>query len=371
VKLANQSLPGISYKEAVERLLDGEVESCSQLQGQLVADVEYHPVVAAAHLAFCEHRPLSLSPDMIWLLLCQGVAHHVRANAEELRRQFVWHQGKEKIAIRRDDFVKGSPENPWPEVFSEFSLAIREYIGPNHELFVTNFSTTGPSEKATFEVVLMDAVQSYFDYEFHSLCGIPSITLEGNTRDWQQVRDRASLFSAFDLEWWIPQVMPILDQFVEARNGKVNRAFWSSLYKLNDDSGGPYVTGWLVNFFPYLRDFGGGYATPRNTFLMDLANSHESGLSRERQEERLFSGLTLPSFPAGLSSVPVRWMCLESEFEMQFCAGFVGVKQDQQTMALRPEIGWAVRDITAPKNLRQKRRQRQQAKWMKANDFPV
>jgi len=29
---------------------------------------------------------------------------------------------------------------------------------------------------------------------------------------------------------------------------------------------------------------------------------------------------------------------------MEFLAGFVGVKQDKETLELRPEIGWAIRD---------------------------
>jgi hypothetical protein len=30
---------------------------------------------------------------------------------------------------------------------------------------------------------------------------------------------------------------------------------------------------------------------------------------------------------------------------MQFLAGFVGIKQDEESLALRPEIGWAVREV--------------------------
>jgi hypothetical protein len=42
-------------------------------------------------LAYAGHRPVALSPDMIWLMICQGVAHHINANAEQLRPQFVKH----------------------------------------------------------------------------------------------------------------------------------------------------------------------------------------------------------------------------------------------------------------------------------------
>jgi hypothetical protein len=33
-----------------------------------------HPLLAAVHVAFAEHRPLVLSPDTIWLTIAQGTA---------------------------------------------------------------------------------------------------------------------------------------------------------------------------------------------------------------------------------------------------------------------------------------------------------
>ena len=110
VERATEPLPEVSYKEAVEALLTSNmplnypggivwkrsqdlpkeppshpVEACTRYHGRLLADVSYHPVVAAVHRAFMEHRPLCLSPDMIWLMIIQGVANHINAHAEELR----------------------------------------------------------------------------------------------------------------------------------------------------------------------------------------------------------------------------------------------------------------------------------------------
>ena len=71
---------------------------------------------------------------------------------------FVRHKGKETLTIQRDDFVKASPDNPWPDVFDE-SEQIRQYVGAGtHNLLTPEFTTTGPHEKATAQVVLMDTV---------------------------------------------------------------------------------------------------------------------------------------------------------------------------------------------------------------------
>jgi hypothetical protein len=42
------------------------------------------------------------------------------------------------------------------------------------------------------------------------------------------------------------------------------------------------------------------------------------------------------------------WEYSGTYFDMDFLGGLVGVAQDQETLALRPEIGWAVRE--APTN---------------------
>ena len=72
----------------------------------------------AVRLACAEHYPLVRSPDSVWLCLAQGFATHVRLHAKALRKRIVQHEGREQVQIRRDDFVKGRAENPWPEVFS-------------------------------------------------------------------------------------------------------------------------------------------------------------------------------------------------------------------------------------------------------------
>ena len=289
---ATEPLPEVPYKQSVEALLTrriprwerGEededdllagpspgrpVEACARYHGRLLDRVPLHPFVAAVHKAFMGHRPLCLSPDMIWLLIAQGVANHINAHPDELRPRLVRHPGRLALAVRRDDFVKGSPENPWPEVFAEFSAQIRQHVGPALDLFLPDFSTTGPVERAASEVVLLGAMRSYFTYEVMTLCGIPEITLEGTPEDWRAVAERARRFAGLDLGWWLEALEPVLDQFARASRGEVDRPFWQSLYRLHDESGGPLITGWITAFFPYLKDGRTGQATQRNPWLTE------------------------------------------------------------------------------------------------------
>ena len=301
-----------------------------------------HPLIDAVHVAFAEHYPLTLSPDDVWLCIAQGFALHVEANAEALRSRLVRHQGKLEIGVRRDEFVKGSPDNDWQGCFGEFSDAIAEHIGKKRDLVVASFSTTGPVERAASEIVLMSAMKSYFDFMMTTMCGIPRITLLGTVDDWRAIRRRAEVFAELDLMPWVAALLPVLDHFVSAARGAADTNFWQSMYKKNGGSGGPYVTGWINVLFPYL-DGGKGPGTAANGPVWNrYATDWSQGLGAS-----FGGGATLGSFPRGLSSVPFTWSYLGKKLPMQFLGGFVAVSQDPESWAVRPAIGWAVQDAPA------------------------
>lgn len=345
VSRATKPLPELTYLQAVKRLVPyGPVEACSRYHGRLLKEVDTHPVVAAIHHAFMDHRPLCLSPDTIWLMIIQGVATHINAHAEELRPRIVSHSGRITIEVRRDDFVKGSPENPWAEVMHEFSEQIRAHVGEGIHLFLPCFSTTGQVERAAAEIVLLDAMRSYFNCHVNSYCGIPAITLEGTPEDWKSLVDRVQSFRELGLGLWIDVLSPILDQFTLASQGDVDLKFWQSIYKYNSVSGGDRINGWITAFFPYVNPFLGGHPTiPSLTLLGNDQEEIEGLLYPSKEPERDTPGFSSASFTSGLSKASFRWNYHDQFLDMEFLSGFVGVAQDQLTLTLRPEIGWAVR----------------------------
>jgi hypothetical protein len=328
---AGASNLGNLFDEYTENGYDDDVE----------AEEAVHPFVEAVHLAYGGHFPLVLSPDDVWLCIAQGFGIHVNQNAEALRERFVRHQGKAVIRVRRDDFVKGSPSNDWQGAFAEFSDRIADYIGKKRDLVVADFSTTGPIERAASEVVLMSAMQKYFDYRMSTMCGIPSITLLGTPQDWQSIRTRAAVLAEYDLGWWIDVLLPILDEFVGASNGRANRKFWQTIYKLDDSSGGPYITGWIRGLFPYVMEYDRNSNSSEDPQLVPVPNRRGfEAMTRDPVDAPLTTG----SFPKGASKAPFIWEYLGNDIPMEFLGGFVGVSQDPETRAIRPAIGWAVRD---------------------------
>lgn len=325
------------------------IEDCSASDRSLVDGIRFHPLVAAVAIAFREHRPLVLSPDMIWLLIAQGFANHVNANAAALRPRLVDHAGTVAITVRRDEFVMGSPANPWREVIGDISQQIRAHIGAGtHDLLVPTFSTTGEAERAAAEVVLLGALKEFFSYRFETLCGIPQILLEGTDDDWELLASRTRGLGRFDFEWWTTPLAPILDEFIAAVRGRTDARFWQSIYKLEEESGGPYINGWLTAFFPYLTDQRSGWPTERNPWLEDGGRELLESLFPlgKKLERRRPSGPKTSAFPTGLTCAPFAWQYLDRRLDMEFLGGFVGVRQEPDSLRLRPEIGWAVREQT-------------------------
>lgn len=192
-----------------------------------------HPFVEAVHLAYSYHVPLHISPDMIWYLISSGVAVHINQNAEELRKTFVNHEGKKEIEIRRDDFRLNSP-NPWHEVIDDFSIKIGENTNNNvADLMMANFSTTTKDSRVISQIVLMDAMQKYFDYKFTTCCGIPEIRLTGTKQDWENVKSKSEglLKLVPKMNVWIKSLEEILQHFINAFDDKIDKTFWNSIYK--------------------------------------------------------------------------------------------------------------------------------------------
>lgn len=289
------------------------------------AEAFCHPVVEAALFSFAEHLPLALRPDDFWLMISQGFAKHITMNAEELRGKFVAHEGQLTLIVIRNGFQRGSAENDWPGVFTEFSVQIGEHIGETQKTFVPAFSTTTPMDTAAFEVVLMDAMSPYFRYEVHTLCGIPSILLEGEKADWERVLEHTRKLAAIDpsLSWWTDRVLQRLEEIVNCFDSPNDR-MWESFFKEHNGSGGSTISGWIVDFFPYIETY--DKKTIKNSFR----------------------GLKLSAFPSGLSSVPFLWKYLDTDLPMKFFAGHMGAAHVDGHM--RPIIGWAVRDSELPKN---------------------
>lgn len=289
---------------------------------ELVAGPLVHPLALAVDLAFREHRPLVLTPDAVWLCLAQSLAVHVDLHAEQLRPMLVRHQGQLALKVRRDDFVRGDPDNDWPAAVDALTAQIRTHIGGRADLFVADFSTTGPLERTASQLALMGAMRQYFTYTVMTMCGIPEITLAGTAEDWASIRRRAAVFGEFGLGWWMEALEPVLAKLEETARGKIDLEFWDWMYKTQDRSGDERSHGWFNDLFAYVGD-------------------------PLRRSDRVVDGNQLHDYPSGRTRVPFTWDYLGHPLAMELTGGLWGAIQDERG-ALGVAAGWLVAPARPP-----------------------
>jgi hypothetical protein len=302
-----------------------------------------HPLLAAVHTAFAEHRPLVLTPDALWLTIAQGVAQHVRLHANELRPRLVRHSGKETLTI---EVMGPPPRDPAgiEAMVDTFRAALAERIGEGRaRLFVCDFSTTTKVERVASEVVLMDAFSPYFDYRMLCVCGIPEVTLLGEPADYRAIRERIDVVCELDLGFWHPSLVRIADELVASAEGRPNRAFWRGIYKPKEAYGWDTITGWIARLYPYV--------------LRAHRVDHRNPLLEEpfRPPARLANhgpfydgpGITTQDVPSTLSRalIDVHDQTQDPPQRFNFCieAGLTHVEQDAQGRLI-PRAGYRVRE---------------------------
>ena len=284
--------------------------------------------------AYADHRPLVLSPDMVWLIISQGFSRYVNAHTEEMRDLLVFHEGKmELVTISNNNILL--PNGDWKLLLNDFSACIAKNTkGELADLMTANFSTTGITERIASQVSLLDVVKKYFIYTRISAgCGIPSITLKGSPEDWQKVLDKVCSLKKYHLEKWVSDLEDILKEFVKASKGNHNTSFWQSIVKkrridqikagnwcLTDPKKITYLDGWFLKFFPNALG-----ETPDSVVW-----NHD--MPQEMVRVSFRQVLTDPDSGMPLDTIP-----------MQLWAGFVGVEEDAKTHALSPKIGWLAR----------------------------
>ncbi|MCQ2064560.1 MAG: DUF4419 domain-containing protein [Bacteroidaceae bacterium] len=283
--------------------------------------------------AFADHRPVVLSPDVIWSLISQGFANHVSRNPEEMRHLFVDHEGKIDLLVETaEDLLTGDAD--WNGIVDGFYHQIADNTKDGiAQLMAQPFSTTGPNELMASQVVLMKTMESYFQYiVIYMGCGIPSVTLTGTPQDWQSILDRVKEFRRYGLDWWVDDLEPILTEFVKASKGKPDTRFWQSIvkkYRPGEMRGAACgfdesteLDGWFLKFFPY----------DRNGRLPEKVRiTHEM---LPEQVTTQFKYVILDAEGSGQ---------VLSEMQMELCAGIVGISFDEDNWTSTPKIGWFVR----------------------------
>ena len=210
-------------------------------------------------IPFNLHSELILSPDDIWIAICLGFSHHVNTNSEQLREMFLDHKGKKTLVVEyppdENPFSKGFR---WDVILQGFEQAISQNTKQGiSEVLVADFSTTGAIERVVSQIVLMDTFKKYFEYKMCPLCGFTKVNFMGTLEDWQKIVEKAKALRKYKCEFWIDQLVPVLEQFVKTYKGEFDLDFWNNgfchNYGVHGSGSGAskVINGWILTFFPY------------------------------------------------------------------------------------------------------------------------
>lgn len=327
-----------------------------------LADFGTHPVIVGYLKAYQNHYPLTISPDIAWLLICQGFANHINQNPEKFRSQLVGFEGKKTLTVERKISVLTNLKTfDWETVFPEFANQIAEFTGK--ELIgnlAADFSTTTPTTLVASQITIMESVREFFNYKvMFTGCGISEVTVEGTVKDWEKILKRLDYLDKYDLKWWTSELKPVIQKIIDTKKGKVDKQFWMNMvkyHKLGVYGSLEGIDGWLLKFYPYLR-----YGNPSEEEKKVIAKRGDGDIPIFNMEDESFKSrpiyLIRSSFkeidninalPKEIANVPFILQLGDGKtdatelIQMEFWAGFMGVRQDPKTFNVKPEIGWAI-----------------------------
>jgi hypothetical protein len=292
---------------------------------------------------YAHHRPLVLSPDAIWLTICQGMSIHINEKFDSLEKIIFVKDKPDKIVVRNDSLGEG--EKHWNDLIASFSDETKKYTKSDfYSLFVGDYSTTTTIEQTAYRVTLLESYKKAFEYVGESGCGIPAITLTGKKEDWQTVLRKLDQLEKIGMSEWAINLRPVIQEFVNVFDNKYNTPFWSDIFKDASEYGAYYISGWVLKFFPYIKiiEEQGEFDLEKSTYKSAekyITNPFFNG------EDYLLSTLSTDNIPSGLAKIDVIWNnYLNGETrEMEVYAGFFAMKQ-YDDKSLEPMISWAICD---------------------------
>jgi hypothetical protein len=283
--------------------------------------------------AYKNHYPITISPDMIWILIMQGFSRFMEKYENLVRERFVNFTGKKDLKLER---LQYSPYNASKEVWDGIIKEFVEKIGNNVGKEVVDnlecdFSTTSAVAKVTSQVCIMSAMKQYFTYRvLMAGCGISSITLEGSIKDWEKIKSKLEFLSTKALKWWTKHLIPIIDNIITTKKyystyGQLNQElidFWKGMIRLKGkgDLYDPHmINGWIVKFIPNLRG----------------------------EKPTIYEELLETNVPDQIISCPmeITWLSMQGkrvDFSCSLFSGFYGMVQDKKTFNVKPVIGYAI-----------------------------
>ena len=111
------------YENAKALSMEKKIYHCSSKldEAKYISNLEGHPILKGYYRSYVNHMPVSVNPDILWMLIVQGFSRHIDQNAEKLRNKFVDFDGKKALIVNGDELtIEEITREGWERTFKEF-----------------------------------------------------------------------------------------------------------------------------------------------------------------------------------------------------------------------------------------------------------
>ncbi|KAK5745779.1 hypothetical protein LTR17_001281 [Elasticomyces elasticus] len=311
--------------------------------------------VNAGITAYSRHHHLVIRPEDIWNAILTQLSFYINAHAEELRGQFVAHEGKKRLEVKYESGDRYTVD------FADFAEKIGYLIEENvvdpelRKWMMPAFSTTTQHDIVVASIVMMASMQKYFEYYCMIMCGLPSVTLLGEKSDYELIATKLEKLCSYGEEptAFCEGLRPIVRRFISSFDAPdAEKDFWGRMYKVEFQGSGPTIySGWISAFCHWDED---GHLIPKRPIRRDASQIPTSGI-HTIDKALVIDGVCYPRMkqddvPSGFCKVPVVINDNGDEFDAEMIAGSIGMSYSSSGEGLedgvvgldtlQPKTGW-------------------------------
>jgi len=192
--------------------------------------------------AWNSHYGIVFTPDFFWQIFLTEIATHIKANAEKYRSLFTESDEKQEIVVPTGD----------PQLIDLNLIAeeLSKLVPTDSDAFLPEFTTTTVGSALAFKAAFADAMSPYYNYSMFC-CGIPSVRLLGEEKDWDAIINRIETFEEIlDIPEYFTRVEALAND-IKANISSPDPEFWKNIFALERcGSGGQVeVEGWINDLY--------------------------------------------------------------------------------------------------------------------------
>lgn len=192
--------------------------------------------------AWGSHYGVIVSPDILWFIILNEIATHIKENSNKYKNLFTTSDNKVEIIIPTNDAQLID--------LKLIEEELKKLVPTDISGYLLDFSTSTEASAMAFKAAFADAMTPYYNYSMY-LCGIPKVKVLGVDSDWDKMLySLDKLKEILDNDKYFDKVSGAIT-IIKNNIDNNNTEFWSNIFKLKKcGSGHQYeVETWILDFF--------------------------------------------------------------------------------------------------------------------------